>query len=170
MKLGYLQATKRTKKGDCSQCENAIDIGKTHITVSIKIGPRTGRTRSRFINWHLHVECLALWVIAQMAAKQDRRKAAGRPVGTGLQLSPKDKNRRLALLKRRTRLVREVENYSLKDPKLVTLFERFESIEQELNTVGGKAKFNSRTTLNLKDAEKKLQLGKERKARRDNTH
>jgi len=162
MKLGYLQVTKRTKTGDCSQCDKAIEVGKVHITVSIKLRPAKGRNRSRFINWHLHVECLALWVLVQMIARQDRRKAAGRPVGTGLNLSPENKNRRLAILKRRARLFKEVEGRSLKDPKLPGLYQRFVIIGDELNAVGGKAKVNLRTTLNLQDIERKLKLGKER--------
>ncbi len=166
MKLGYLQITKKTKDGDCSQCEKPLEIGKPHITVSIKIGPRRGHTKSRFINWHLHVGCLAMWVISQMVAKQSRRKAAGRPVGTGLKLSTEDKHKRLALLKKRTRLLGEVETCHLKDERLEGLYQRFETISRELEIVGGKAKFNSRTTLNLRDIEKKLQLGKARRLER----
>lgn len=162
MKLGYLQITKKTKPGDCFQCEKSFKIGKIHVTVSLKIGPRRGHTRSRFINWHLHMECLALWMIAQMIAKQDRRKPAGRPIGTGLNLAPGDKNRRLAILKRRARLFKEVEECSLKDLRLTELYQKFVTIGNELDAVGGKANVNLRTTLNLQDIEKKLRLGKER--------
>ena len=160
MKLGYLQITKKTKAGDCSHCNRALELGKPHITVSIKIRPGRGKTKSRFINWHLHATCLALWVLTQMVARQDRRKAAGRPTGTGMGLSPEDKKRRLALCKKRMRLFQEVSKCRLKDERLGEFFTQFESLTQELEKVGGPASVNSRTTLDVQDIERKLQFGK----------
>ena len=160
MKFGNVQITRKTKEGSCFHCEKAIEVKTYHVTVTIRIGPKKGHRKNRFINWHLHIDCLGVWLIAQMVARQDRRKPPGRPLGSGLGLSKEDKARRLAILKRRARLFKEIEACPPKDKRLVEFFNRFESIEQELGGVGGPAPVNRRTTMNIRDIERKLLFGR----------
>ena len=158
MRFGNIQVTKKTTAGDCDHCKEPLELGVYHITVSIRAKARKSG-KHWFVNWHLHMRCIAVWLMAQLVARQDRRKAAGRPIGSGLKLPPEDKRRRLALCKRRMRIFQEVSACIPKDGRLKDLFLRFKEVDQAINDIGGPAKVNSRTILDIPTIEKKLKYG-----------
>ncbi|KKL96768.1 hypothetical protein LCGC14_1841160 [marine sediment metagenome] len=158
MKFGSIQVTKKMKEGDCDHCEEALMLGVPHVTVTIRASSKSGK--HWFVNWHLHIKCLGLWLIAQLVARQDRRKAAGRPKGSGLRLSPENKRKRLALCKRRMRIFQEVSKCSPKDKRLGEWFTKYETVTKELEDVGGPASVNARTNLDVVATEKKLMYGR----------
>lgn len=158
MKFGSIQVTKKRTAGDCDHCKEPLGIGILHATVTIKARSKAGK--HWFYNWHLHVTCIGIWLLVQLVARQDRRKPAGRPKGSGLGLSKEDKKKRLALLKRRVRLLQEVEACPVKNDRLEGLYQRFTTIREELEEVGGPAVINNRTTLDVKGIEKKLTYGR----------
>lgn len=158
MKFGSIQITKKRKEGKCEHCEKPLEIGGFYTTISIRARAKSGK--HWFHNWHLHIQCLGIWLFAQLVARQDRRKAAGRPKGTGLRLSPEHKNKRLALLKARMRLFRRIALHDHHDKELQDLYSVFEALELELEKFGGPAKVNKRTTVILEDVERRLQYGR----------
>ncbi len=101
-----------------------------------------------------------MWLLAQLVARQDRRKKAGRPKGTGLTISPEDKKRRLALCKKRVRILKEVEVCVPKSSELKELYQKFNAVVAEIELVGGPASINHRTTLDIGTITKKLEYGR----------
>lgn len=158
MKFGSIQINKKVKAGDCDHCEKPLELGVPYVTITIKAKAKSGK--HWFHNWRLHLACIGVWLLAQMVARQDRRKKAGRPKGTGLRLSPEHKKKRLALLKRRMRVLKEVESCPPKNEKLGKLFTEFVGVESEIEKTGGPAAVNVRTTLDVKATEKKLMYGR----------
>lgn len=158
MKFGSIQVTKKIKAGDCDHCEKPFELGVPHVTVTIRARSKAGK--HWWVNWHLHMTCIGMWLLAQLVARQDRRKAAGRPKGTGLKLSPEDKRRRLALCKRRMRVLQEVAACTPKDRRLGELYQRFDAVSTNIRSVGGPASINARTNLDIVATEKKLMYGR----------
>jgi len=158
MKFGSIQVTKKMKEGDCDQCERSLELGTYYTTVTIKARAKSGK--HWFHNWRLHIQCLGIWLLAQLVARQDRRKKAGRPKGTGLELSPEDKRKRLALCKKRMRILQEVEECAHKDGRLEGLYQRFDAVVTDIEHVGGPASINHRTTLDVVTTMKKLEYGR----------
>ena len=158
MKFGSIQVTKKRAKGDCDHCEEPLEIGSYYVTVTIKARAKSGK--HWYHNWHLHVKCLDIWLLAQLIARQDRRKKAGRPKGTGLQIPPEDKKRRLALCKKRVRILKQVEACTPKSSELEELYNRFAVTVKQLDAVGGPASINHRTTLDIGATLKKLEYGR----------
>ena len=158
MKFGSIQVTKKMKDGECDHCEEPLELGSYYTTITIKARSKTGK--HWFHNWRLHLKCLGIWLLAQLVARQDRRKKAGRPKGTGLKISPEDKKKRLALCKKRIRILQEVATCQLKDARLELLYQRFDTVIEEINAVGGPASINHRTTLNIPSTLMKLEYGR----------
>ncbi len=158
MKFGSIQITKKTKAGDCVHCEQALELGIHHVTITIRARAKSGK--HWFANWHLHLRCLSMWLAGQMIARQMRRKKAGRPKGTGLGLVPEDKRRRLALCKKRMRILQEVAACDAKDERLMVLYQRFDTVRVGIEAVGGPASINHRVALDVRATEKKLMYGK----------
>ena len=158
MKFGSIQITKRIKEGKCDHCEELLEIGVPYATVSIRAKAKSGK--HWFHNWHIHLACIGVWLLVQLVARQDRRKKAGRPKGTGLGLLPEDKKRRLALLKARMRILKEVESCPSKNERLGELFQEFTDVEDKIKQTGGPAAINARTTLDMNTTEKKLTYGR----------
>ena len=159
MKFGSIQITKKRKARGCDHCEKPLRLGEFHATVTIRAKAKKSG-RHWFANWHLHMTCLSIWLLVQLMARQDRRKAAGRPRGSGMGLSPEDKKRRLALCKRRMRIFQEVAVCTPKDERLEGLYRRFSAIVDDIESVGGPASINHRTTLDVSATEKKLMYGR----------
>lgn len=159
MKFGSIQVTRKMKAGDCDNCEEPLELGVPHVTVTIRATARKSG-KHWFANWHLHIRCLGVWLLAQLAARQDRRKKAGRPKGSGMRLSPEDKRKRLALCKRRMRILQEVASCSPKDKKLGEWFVKFEEVNKMISDLGGAATINHRTTLDIATTTRKLEYGK----------
>ncbi len=158
MKFGSIQVMKKMKEGKCDHCEETLEIGVYYVTVTIKATVKKSG-KHWYHNWRLHVQCLGLWLIVQLVSRQDRRKKAGRPKGTGLKISLEDKKRRLALCKKRVRILREVEACPPKNDRLEGLYQRFITVTKELEAVGGPASINHRTTLDIAATMKKLEFG-----------
>ena len=158
MKFGSIQVTKKMKEGNCDQCEEPLELGTYYTTITIKARAKSGK--HWFHNWHLHIQCLGMWLLAQLVARQDRRKKAGRPEGTGLKLSSEDKRKRLALCKRRMRILQEVASCIPKDKRLEGLYQRFDAVAANIEHVGGPASINHRTTLDVVTTMKKLEYGR----------
>ena len=158
MKFGSIQITKKTKAGDCVHCEEALELGIPYVTITIRAKAKSGK--HWFANWPLHLRCLSMWLATQLVARQMRRKKAGRPKGTGLRLVPEDKRRRLALCKKRMRILQEVAVCGSKDEQLMGLYQRFDNVQEDLKAVGGPASINHRVALDMSAIEKKLMYGK----------
>jgi hypothetical protein len=158
MKFGSIQITKKRKARDCDHCEKPLRLGEFHATVTIRAKAKESG-KHWFANWHLHMKCLSIWLLVQLMARQDRRKAAGRPRGSGMGLSPEDKKKRLALCKRRMRILQEVAACAPKDKRLGEWFVRFEDVNKMIYDLGGAATINHRTTLDLATTLKKLEYG-----------
>lgn len=158
MKFGSIQVTRRRAGGDCDYCEDPLIIGSYYVTITIKARAKSGK--HWFHNWHLHIKCLDMWLLVELIKRQDRRKKAGRPKGTGLTLSPNDRKKRLALCKKRIRILKAVEACDPKSDELKELYLRFETIGKELDATGGPATVNHRTTLDLDATLKKLEYGR----------
>ncbi len=159
MKFGGIQITKRIKKSDCDHCEEPLELGVLHATITIRATAKKSG-KHWFVNWHLHMRCLGVWLLAQLVARQDRRKKAGRPRGSGMSLSPEDKNKRLALCKRRMRILQEIAACTPKDKQLEGLYRRFDAVRIDIEYVGGPASINHRSTLDMVATEKKLLYGR----------
>ena len=158
MKFGSIQITKKMKAGDCDHCKEPLKLGEFHTTVTIRARAKSGK--HWFANWHLHMRCLSIWLLVQLMARQDRRKAAGRPRGSGMGLPPEDKKKRLALCKRRMRILQEVSACAPKDKRLGEWFVRFEEVNGMIYNLGGAATINHRTTLDVTATMRKLEYGK----------
>jgi hypothetical protein len=159
MKFGSIQITKKRKARDCDHCEKPLRLGEFHATVTIRAKAKKSG-KHWFANWHLHMKCLSIWLLVQLMARQDRRKAAGRPQGSGMGLSPEDKKKRLALCKRRMRTLQEVATCAPKDKRLEEHWVNYEAVARALELVGGPASINHRTTLDVEATEKKLLYGR----------
>ena len=159
MKFGSIQITKRRKESNCDHCEEPLELGMFHATVTIRaMAKKSGK--HWFANWHLHMKCLSMWLAVQLIARQDRRKKAGRPEGSGMKLSPEDKRKRLALCKQRMRILQEVAACTPKDERLEGLYRRFDTVRIGIECVGGPASINHRTNLDITAMEKKLMYGR----------
>ncbi len=159
MKFGSIQVTKRRNEGSCDHCEEPLGIGVPYVTITIKATAKKSG-KHWFHNWRLHIGCLGMWLLVQLMARQDRRKKAGRPKGTGLKISSEDKKRRLALCKKRVRILKEVEACIPKSNELEGMYQRFITVTKELDAVGGPASINHRTTLDVEATLRKLEYGR----------
>ena len=159
MKFGGIQITKRRKESDCDHCEKPLELGTYYATITIRATARKSG-KHWFVNWHLHIGCLGMWLLVQLTARQDRRKKAGRPIGSGMGLSPNDKRKRLALCKKRMRILQEAAACTPKDGRLEGLYRRFDAVRTDIENVGGPANINHRTTLDMVTTEKKLMYGR----------
>jgi hypothetical protein len=158
MKFGSIQITKKRKEGDCDHCEKPLELGVPHATITIRAKAKSGK--HWFANWHLHIKCIGIWLLVQLMARQDRRKKAGRPKGSGMGLSPENKRKRLALCKRRMRIFQEVAECSPKDKRLEGCWVNYTAVTRALELVGGPATINARTTLDVTATEQKLLYGR----------
>ena len=160
MKFGSIQVMKKRDEGECDfeECEDQLEAGVPYVTITIRATVKKSG-KHWYHNWRLHIKCLGMWLLSQLIARQDRRKKAGRPKGTGLKISPEDKKRRLALCKQRIRILRKVEACPMKSDGLEGLYQQFITVTKELEAVGGPASINHRTTLNLEATLKKLEYG-----------
>lgn len=158
MKFGSIQVNKRLKPADCDQCEKPLEIGVPYVTITIRAKAKSGK--HWWANWHLHIVCLGIWLLAQLVSRQDRRKKAGRPKGSGLGLSPESKRKRLALCKRRMRIFREVAKCAPKAKELGQWWVNYVAVTRALELVGGPASINRRTTLDITATEQKLMYGR----------
>lgn len=159
MKFGSIQITKRRKESNCDHCEEPLELGVFHTTITIRATAKKSG-KHWFANWHLHMKCLSMWLAVQLVTRQDRRKKAGRPKGSGMKLSPEDKRKRLALCKRRMRILQEVAACTPKDKRLGGLYLTFNAVEIDIEHVGGPASINHRTTLDTAATERKLMYGR----------
>ncbi|KKN01338.1 hypothetical protein LCGC14_1128640 [marine sediment metagenome] len=158
MKFGSIQITKRMKEGECDHCEKALELGTPYVTITIRAKAKSGK--HWFHNWHLHLACIGVWLLSQLVARQDRRKKAGRPKGTGMGLSPEDKKKRLAFCKRRMRILQEVSTCPPKDRRLGEWFTKFAEVNEMIDNLGGAATINHRTILDVAAVTRKLEYGK----------
>lgn len=158
MKFGSIQVTRKRTEGDCDHCEDLLEVASYYVTVTIKARAKSGK--HWYHNWRLHIKCLDMWLLVELIKRQDRRKKAGRPKGTGLTLSPDDRKKRLALCKKRIRTLKAVEACEPKSDTLEELYLRFEAIGKELDATGGPASVNHRTTLDMDATLKKLEYGR----------
>ena len=158
MKFGSIQVTRKMKEGDCDHCEKPLELTMPYVTITIKATAKSGK--HWFHNWRLHMSCLGIWLLGQLVARQDRRKKAGRPKGTGMKLSPENKLKRLALCKKRMRILQEVAACPVKAAQLGELYLRFEDVNTGIQHIGGPATINHRTDLDVKATLKKLEYGK----------
>ena len=159
MKFGGIQITKKRKEGNCDHCEEPLELGAFHATVTIRATAKKSG-KHWFANWHLHMKCLSMWLLVQLIARQDRRKKAGRPKGSGMGLSLENKRRRLALCKRRMRILQEVASCTPKDNRLGGLYQKFDAVRTDLENTGGPASINHRATLDMVATERKLLYGR----------
>ncbi|KKN17585.1 hypothetical protein LCGC14_0964510 [marine sediment metagenome] len=161
MKFGSIQVMKKRNEGECDfeECDDLLEAGVPYVTITIKATAKKSG-KHWYHNWRLHIKCLGMWLLTQLVSRQDRRKKAGRPKGTGLQIPPEDKKRRLALCKKRVRILKQVEACTPKSSELEELYNRFAVTVKQLDAVGGPASINHRTTLDIGATLKKLEYGR----------
>lgn len=123
MNLGQAQITRNTKTRTCDYegCEDEILRGNLYITIF----------RKNIKRWYtrLHPECWARWAILKLVAHWAARRAAGRPVGS--KFTSEVKRRRLALQKRRARLMSKILDCTT-EKTLFPLVDKCRTINAEL--------------------------------------
>lgn len=139
MQLGQTQITRTRKDRACNYkpCEDKIKTGSLHITVWHK-------TKPKWRNRHMHPECWPKWAVYQLVAHWEARKAAGRPSGS--RFDPETKRKRLALQKRRVRIMWKIQECTNKEV-LLPLIEEFNNIQKLMEATGGTSLLNGRTKL-----------------------